>query len=279
MAVWYPPDGTLIIPSSSLTGEPLTSGEAIAARDSVTGAFQSTAAVTYLKYWTAATSGVSTGVTVYCGGTAASSVSLALISVYSVAASGNLTLAATTGNVGTTAFPTQSAAATVSWSGGNFTRVAGQLYALAIMAGAQGTMPTIEGFTTNTGTAALTGLAPYMTGSITQPTTYVTSGSNAAEISTIASWSSPSAGVLDVNSTSGFASGGGTLWVVVTAALAQITYTGVTGGNQFTGCAYVSGAATQNTFTFGTVQPVFPTTITAGTVVAGGPAPMAVVAP
>jgi hypothetical protein len=83
-------------------------------------------------------------------------------------------------------------------------------------------------------------------------TTTVASGSNSGEISAIASWSSPSAGVLDVTSSAGFPTSG-TLTVAASGATtAVITYTG-TGSGTFTGCAYVSGSPTGTVSTGGAV--------------------------
>ena len=74
--------------------------------------------------------------------------------------------------------------------------------------------------------------------------TTVAAGSNGGEISQIASWSSPSAGVLAVASTTGYPASG-TLNVVASGTtVGVITYSGTSGGNTFTGCAYVSGSAT-----------------------------------
>jgi hypothetical protein len=88
-------------------------------------------------------------------------------------------------------------------------------------------------------------MAVYLTNSFeggAAPTT-VASGSSGGEISAVASWSSPSAGVLDVASTTGYPTAG-TLQVVASGTtLGVITYTGIS-GNSFTGCAYVSGSAT-----------------------------------
>jgi hypothetical protein len=86
------------------------------------------------------------------------------------------------------------------------------------------------------------------------PTT-VASGSNGGEISTIASWSFPSAGVLAVASTAGYpTSGTQTLFVAASGSTtALITYTGVS-GNTFTGCAYLSGSATGTVATGGVVD-------------------------
>jgi hypothetical protein len=72
-------------------------------------------------------------------------------------------------------------------------------------------------------------------------TTTVASGSTTGEISTIASWSFPSAGVLDVASSASFPASG-TVIVTTSTTPATVTYTG-TGSGTLTGCAYVSGSA------------------------------------
>jgi hypothetical protein len=82
-------------------------------------------------------------------------------------------------------------------------------------------------------------------GTYAGPATTVASGSNGgAAINTIASWAQPSAGVLDVASTTGYASSG-TVWVTTSGANqpAQISYTSITGGGtpSFNGCAFVAG--------------------------------------
>jgi hypothetical protein len=83
--------------------------------------------------------------------------------------------------------------------------------------------------------------------------TTVAAGSTTGEISLVASWATPSAGVLSVASTTGFASSG-TLYVSASGnTVATVTYTGTSGGNTFTGCAYVSGSATGTVATGGTV--------------------------
>jgi hypothetical protein len=74
--------------------------------------------------------------------------------------------------------------------------------------------------------------------------TTIAAGSNGGEISTIASWSSPSAGVLAVASAGSFSSGGGTAYVIASGStVGVITYSGTAVG-QLTGCAYVSGSPT-----------------------------------
>jgi hypothetical protein len=84
-------------------------------------------------------------------------------------------------------------------------------------------------------------------------TTTVASGSNSGEISTIASWSAPSAGVLDVASSASFPSGGGTVTVAASGSTtAIVNYTG-TGSGTLTGCTYVSGSPTGTVSTGGAV--------------------------
>jgi hypothetical protein len=82
--------------------------------------------------------------------------------------------------------------------------------------------------------------------------TTVASGSNGGEISNIGAWSSPSAGVLDVATTTGWPTSGSLAVAASGSTLAEITYTGVS-GNSFTGCAYVSGSATGTVATGGAV--------------------------
>ncbi|HEV2376230.1 MAG TPA: hypothetical protein VGS19_29180 [Streptosporangiaceae bacterium] len=77
-------------------------------------------------------------------------------------------------------------------------------------------------------------------------TTLVAAGSNGGQVSNVASWSSPSAGVLAVASTTGFAATGtvaaGTqLYIPTASGIAQVTYTGLT-STTFTGCAYVNAS-------------------------------------
>ena len=84
------------------------------------------------------------------------------------------------------------------------------------------------------------------------PTT-VASGSSGGEISTIASWSSPSAGVLAVASTAGFPGTGTFLVAASGPTIAVVAYTGIS-GNTFTGCTYGSGSATGTVSTGGAVN-------------------------
>ena len=64
--------------------------------------------------------------------------------------------------------------------------------------------------------------------------TTVAAGSNGGTLSNVAAWSSPSAGVLAVASTTGFATAGN-LRVLTTSGIVYVHYTGVS-GNTFTGC-------------------------------------------
>ena len=81
----------------------------------------------------------------------------------------------------------------------------------------------------------------------------VAAGSNGGEVSAIGTWSSPSAGVLDVANGTLFPAGGGTVTVAASGpTTAVVTYTGVS-GNSLTGCAYVSGSATGTVATGGAV--------------------------
>ena len=81
----------------------------------------------------------------------------------------------------------------------------------------------------------------------------VASGSNGGEISAIATWSSPSAGVLDVSASTASYPSSGTLTVAASGSTtAVITYTGIS-GSTFTGCAYVSGSPTGTVATGGAV--------------------------
>jgi hypothetical protein len=83
--------------------------------------------------------------------------------------------------------------------------------------------------------------------------TTVASGSNTGEISTIASWAFPSAGVLDVATTAGWPASGTVTVAASGPTTAIVTYTGISGGNSLTGCAYVSGSATGTVATGGAV--------------------------
>lgn len=112
------------------------------------------------------------------------------------------------------------------------------------------------------GTAAATGGIGGRYGTLAAPVanaTTVAAGSNgAAAISTIASWAQPSAGVLDVAATTGYAASG-TVWVQTSVANqpAQISYTSVTGGGtpSFNGCAFVAGTGANTVATSNTVAP------------------------
>ena len=213
------------------------------------GPFTLTTAQVNLTYWVAATSGTSTGVTTYSGpANAATGIGYAEIGVYSVAAgTGNLTLLCSTGNIASTAWTATNAAYTSTWNGYpyvNFTRVAGQCYALGIIA-IGGTMPQLQGYT---GIASLLSLAspaaPQVTGAYDVVYTTVAAGSNGGNVSGIASWGNPSAGVLDaVNPQAANFPTSGEITVVTSTGFAIINYTGTT-TTSFTGCVYAGGSGT-----------------------------------
>ncbi len=78
--------------------------------------------------------------------------------------------------------------------------------------------------------------------------TTVSAGSNGGVLGNVATWSSPSPGVLDVASTSAFPAGGGTFTVVGSSATETLTYTGKT-STALTGCQYVSGTSSNTVAT------------------------------
>jgi len=83
--------------------------------------------------------------------------------------------------------------------------------------------------------------------------TTVAAGSNGGQISLVASWATPGAGILAVASTAGYPSAG-TLNVAASGSTtAVVTYTGIS-GNTFTGCVYVSGSPSGTVATGGTVS-------------------------
>lgn len=77
-------------------------------------------------------------------------------------------------------------------------------------------------------------------------TVSVASGSNGGNIVNIATWASPSAGVLAISSTSGINSSGQAI-VQTSSGYALINYTSTSGGNTLTGCTLVSGIGTLTT--------------------------------
>jgi hypothetical protein len=83
--------------------------------------------------------------------------------------------------------------------------------------------------------------------------TTVAAGSNGGTIANVASWGTPSAGVLAVASTAGFPASGSIFVAASGPTVALVTYTGTSGGNQFTGCAYVSGSPAGTVATGGNV--------------------------
>lgn len=83
--------------------------------------------------------------------------------------------------------------------------------------------------------------------------TTIAAGSNGGSIANIASWSSPSAGTLDVASSASFPSAGGTVLIATSNGVAAVTYTG-TGTGTLTGCTLNSSASAGTVATGGAVQ-------------------------
>lgn len=127
---------------------------------------------------------------------------------------------------------------------------------------------TITGATVVSGQylAAPTQYAPgSQTTKATPSPTTVAAGSNGGEISTIASWASPSAGVLDVASTTGWPTSGTVNVAASGSTTAVVTYTGIT-GSSLTGCGYVSGSATGTVATGGAVDLTSPAAFDSGVI-------------
>lgn len=82
----------------------------------------------------------------------------------------------------------------------------------------------------------------YVTGNTLTGSTTVESGSNGGTISSIATWSSPSPGVLDVADSSGFVTPGLIKVHASGKTNAVLSYTGISAGGRFTGCQYISGS-------------------------------------
>jgi hypothetical protein len=96
--------------------------------------------------------------------------------------------------------------------------------------------------------------------------TTVASGSNGGEISAVASWSSPSSGVLDVASTAGWPNQGQVSVAASGSTTAVVNYGGIT-ATGLINCTYVSGSATGTVSAGGAV-----TLLGAGA--GGGPSPV-----
>jgi hypothetical protein len=115
------------------SGELLTAGEAVQHRVAFTQQQPLTTGTMFLTYWTAARTETAAHVVTTTGGTAASGLTYANIGFFTVAANGDLTLVASTGDLHTTLW-----IATFtdydSSLGAGFTKVAGTRYALGLLA-------------------------------------------------------------------------------------------------------------------------------------------------
>lgn len=141
-------DGQYVTVSSPSGAEPLGAGngEAVYNRLWVVGATTLTTQVIQFTYWTAATSGTATTVVTGTDATAASGLTYAAIGIYAVSSDGSVTRLASTGDLHTTLWADTYSIYTSSLTS-NFNRVAGQRYALALLA-VGATPPAISGTTT-----------------------------------------------------------------------------------------------------------------------------------
>jgi hypothetical protein len=144
--------------------------------------------------------------------------------------------------------PARLAIGTVAGSTGDFLGVSGGIPAWQQVSGQYLCTPTQYAPASQvTFTVTSTTFVP-----ITPAATTVAAGSNGGEISQVASWSSPSAGVLDVATTTGWPASGTVTVAASGSTTAIVTFTGTAAG-QLTGCAYVSGSATGTVSTGGAV--------------------------
>lgn len=146
------------------------------------------------------------------------------------------------------------------WGQGGRNGSAGQGTLIATAGGAGGTGMHVSGAggsVTTTNVQAPTAATGQSTGGGGEggsvAATTVAAGSNGGTISGIASWGTPSAGVLSVAAITSFPTVGGTILVATSTTPATLTYTGVS-GSTLTGCAYVSGSPSGTVATGGSVQ-------------------------
>ncbi len=136
MPVFYPATGLVY-------AEPLTSGEAILPRISQVSSVQLFTQVLSLTYWTSSVTQTSGHVETYTTGVAASGATYVNIGVYSVAANGNLTLLASTGDVHASIWSGTYTLYNKALTSG-YAQTAGSRYALGVLAVGTG-LPTLGG--------------------------------------------------------------------------------------------------------------------------------------
>lgn len=115
-----------------VTAEPLTSGEAIFPRYAFTQQQALTASTVALTYWTACKTETINNVQTVTGSQGAT-LTYAAIGIYTIDGSGNLTLAASTGNLHSTLWLATDTEYTAALTSG-FSKVAGTRYALGLLA-------------------------------------------------------------------------------------------------------------------------------------------------
>jgi hypothetical protein len=143
-------------------GEVLTSGEAIFYRRWATNDITMTTQTVFISYWVAASNGSSDHFETVTGGTAATAITYANMGIYTIDASGNLTLAASTGDVHASVWGSTFTGYNVALTT-KFTRVAGVRYAAGILAVGAG-VPALSG---SSGNGTYYGLAPVLGATVT----------------------------------------------------------------------------------------------------------------
>lgn len=173
---FYPFGGTRS--SGTGTTAPLTSGRETVPRVTVSNAVGPiTSGQMQFAFFTPDTSYSSTLVRVGCGATAAASVTLARVGLYTVDSAGNLALVASTAN-DTTLFATINTMYTKTWTT-PVTVNGGQQYAVGVLVTAT-TMPAWLGVALSTAMAAEFALAPRLTGTLASQADLPASTSTAA---------------------------------------------------------------------------------------------------
>lgn len=170
--------GTWISPTD--TRNLLTTGEETFARDTVSSVLTSVSSQAMrMTYFTARKTETTTQVKVYTGTTAAAATpTLCRIGLYTIAATGDGTLVASTTN-DTTLFAASNTAYTRSWSS-SYAKIAGQRYALAILVVTAAAAPSITGILAGTAPTVENSIVPRLSSALTSqsdlPSTF-TSGS------------------------------------------------------------------------------------------------------
>ena len=131
--VWQVSSAPSVNPAFSWTlGEALSQGELTVPRIVATNSAAPVTQKVTIMYWTAVKSEQATSVTLQTGATVASGLTYAAVAFYSIAANGNLTQVATTGDIHVGNFGATFTQYTLSLGTG-FAKVAGTMYAMAVL--------------------------------------------------------------------------------------------------------------------------------------------------